>query len=331
MILNRDKELEFQTVDVKSGKMTVSISPVPKNSTLKEHLTRIIKCGIIRFDNGHPVFAEPFFIRHDIKANINTKTYDVALLHFQNRLIWQIYNSKNKIYERVPIRPCTYLRGLDCLDETTKIFEKKINSNNFSEKERASFLEKYFTVECIIPTLSAKTPWAIQLLPVSRPIDIDERVRISYFSTVVYIIADGRGIKGNHAVIVMKGLNEMLDEYTHTLEFLGKNVVLELDCPSPAYEERTEMHHVSSKKIKELIDGIRKMKELPKFNIMGQNSILGDNEKHNCITWALHIAKEWLEIDFGYNSESRNLFTYTKEFTKKEKAWQKLPFKKSLL
>ena len=336
LILNKNKEMKHKTFDVDSGKQTFGIIPFIKNSSLEQYVEYFNSRVVTGFNKeGNPVFAKPVGIWHDVKSSTSIdKTYDVALFYFQNELLWQIYNVENKTYGRFPVELTTKLHESECLIDTINIFKETINSNNDkTAKERASFLEKYFTVECISPTPSAKRPWAIQLLPVSKPIDIDERVRISYFATAVYIIANGRGIKGNHAVIVMTGLNELLKKYTHTLEFFGNKVVMELNCPSPEYEERTKMHHVSSKKINELIVGMRNMppEGLPKFHILGQNSIVGDKEKHNCITWALKIAKERLEIDFGHNDKAKTLFTYTKEFTKKEKKWQKLPVKKSLL
>jgi hypothetical protein len=133
---------------------------------------------------------------------------------------------------------------------------------------------------------------------------------------------------GGHAGLVIEGLHKG-DYFIYFAHFLAKNggsVLLhdEKHHPFTQYEiikkceRKSETWIKAHFQVKEMLDCIRAERDrtvqIPKFQIVGKESIFARSHAHNCITWAIEKLKI-LDIELP-NDPNSWLVTYPKNFTK---------------
>ncbi|KAG6559957.1 hypothetical protein RHABOEDO_000205 [Candidatus Rhabdochlamydia oedothoracis] len=171
--------------------------------------------------------------------------------------------------------------------------------------------------------VSVERPLFIEIEPISEPIVIDPRVRVSKFTWAVTVITT-EGVSRSHAAIVIEGINDGFfnreaclststeidvgEKFIYLAEFNPPVEAHLLSLSQLEYEKRTEIWMRTSDKVQEIIRDIGKevLKETPRqFNIRGKNALLPN------ITYT---KKKWVAF---FELPGDNCYTFTKDHAKK--------------
>lgn len=212
--------------------------------------------------------------------------------------------------------------------------------------EELEFLQKKTTL------LAASKPLFIEIEPISASSRIDERVRVSKFTWAVTLITH-EGSNGNHAKIIVEGLNDGFysnensriknentvkngEKFTYMAEF-NPPIKSQIFLPTKKlkYDTRTEIWMITSDKVKKMIESIEKESFLPEeqqpFNYWGiRSKIYRLNPKKpwsfsgkvgdNCFTWAQRKLK-LLNIDLG-KSRIDHVAALVKNYTREKEEYE---------
>lgn len=194
-------------------------------------------------------------------------------------------------------------------------------------------------------------PLAIEIVPVSKPSLVDDKIRVSKFRWSVTVITYGGAVrycqtkicKGNHSEIIVEGINDgyfgkgspqigeaEIPKIGESFIYKAHNFVgqmgLEtgiLSSKDLKFETRTEIWMRSSEKVKALLSAIEQQKGHPSsFSRLGRDSVFSDKDADNCFTWIRENLKT-LDIDIG-KSLLGKLATIPKMFTR-PKDYYKFP------
>lgn len=258
-----------------------------------------------------PTFAPPY-------CQWNRDNFTVSLIPFGNRLIWELFSKEFPTSFRLPLETGTELKFNRCRANTINLYNSHIirKDAKISKTDIVNFL-KHFKITKIEKT-EFNIPSKIILLPISKHSQI-ERIKVSKFNWGVVMCTDGRGINGNHAVLIIEGLNENNDYFMHFLDFDGAKVnSYNINPQDFKYEERTEMWVVPSDAVRNLLKYIENEKKsgiVPKFEITGVNSLF--SKGHNCCTYLRELLMKFLNINLPVHAFSF-IATWTKDYTRKE-------------
>lgn len=215
--------------------------------------------------------------------------------------------------------------------------------------EKLELLQKKTTL------LATPEPLLIEIEPISASSRIDERVRVSKFTWAVTLITH-EGSNGNHAKIIVEGLNDGF--YSHENPHIkNENTVkngeiftymAEFNPPIKSqiflsnkklkYDTRTEIWMVTSDKVKKMIESIEDESSLPEerqlFNYWGIRSKIykfnpddfwnfSGKVGDNCFTWAQRKLRI-LNIDLG-KSRIDHVAALVKNYTKRKEEYKILP------
>ena len=326
-LIRNGKKLECLTLNIKTRQCTLVEVPIEQEKTVDQKIAELAKCAIVDLEEDVPSFEEPY-------RQFDWQNYKISLSQFKNDLIWQIFNQKDQTICRFSVKSGTYLDFSQCLGYTKKLYRKYIMDNkiHISNEERVNFLKK-FKITQIERSKNTHTPWIVHVRPFSQPSRLDNRLHATQFCWLVTMTSEGENNSGNHAAIVMEGLDVENKYFMHKAEFdppVRSKVIHPKDLD---YDERTEIWSFSSKKVKKMLEAIdnqacRKNPHRPSFNKKGIYS-LNAKGSHNCCTWALENLKTYLNIDLG-KSPFRLAMTHTKHFTRKPSYYKNKPVIKLL-
>lgn len=310
-LFRKNDHLKCETLDVEKNKTTSRPIPIPEGFDIQAMINYLARCVIVDLDREDaPTFKLPQY-------QWTLDKYIVKLLYFKKNLIWELFNEKFPTSFRIPYGPETM--ALDCKKCSLHMLNllNKIGNNLADEHRVANYLEN-FTITRIEKS-ALNTPLRLHLSPLNKKSFIDKRVRLSKLRWSVGMFADGNGKKGNHAVLIIEGLDENGAYFMHKVHFNGQIVKSKTINPTDfKYDERTELWVVDSNDVKSMLKSFEIENELgivPPFEITGFNSILGRGN-HNCCTWAREKLKVFLNINLP-NSPLGFLITITKYYTKK--------------
>ena len=161
---------------------------------------------------------------------------------------------------------------------------------------------------------SSKAPFIIEIEPISKSSQIDDRVLVSKFRWAVAIISY-RGTNGNHTNIIVEGLNngkfEGLkqvpegDYFSCKCDLRGPDYIhFQIMTEKLQYDQRTEVWKVASEKAVTLLENIKEqMRKIDAGDEELEYSEFGPDENHpnahNCCTWAKDHIKRADIADLG--------------------------------
>jgi hypothetical protein len=179
--------------------------------------------------------------------------------------------------------------------------------------------------------LSLQKPLLIEIEPISAPSRIDPRIRVSKFTWAVTLVTHS-GSEGNHAKIVIEGINDGFydeeaprigvarkvgigEKFIHLADYSPQIQSGLLSPDDLEYETRTEIWMRPSNKIKKMLEDIKKEQYFPTcrrpFNFYGKASkfytftpwdkkwrIFSGETGDNCFTWARDKLNT-IDIDLG--------------------------------
>lgn len=150
---------------------------------------------------------------------------------------------------------------------------------------------------------------------------INGYTEITRFGWAVTLLrAGGTSCLGNHAEIIMEGMNEKSEYFmylAHLTQENGGNVKFEDDWATKnlSWIQRTQVWKVPKYKVENMIASIKAdVKHPPVLSRWGSDSIFSNQGEESCFTWARKKMKEDLHIDLGTSSIGW-LVTITSNYT----------------
>lgn len=208
-------------------------------------------------------------------------------------------------------------------------------------------------IEEKIETLPPESPLLIEIKPISAPSRIDKRVHVSKFTWAVTLVTH-RGSEGNHAIIIVEGINDGYygsenprikngwaakngEKFTYMAEF-SPPIKSQLFSSKKEllYETRTEIWMRTSSEVKKMLEDIEEQKLCDlEYNSLGMKSkfykfalslrFFSPSRKYgdNCFTWARDKLKI-LNIDLG-EGYLDYLVALSKNYTRNKEEYEILP------
>ena len=212
--------------------------------------------------------------------------------------------------------------------------------------------KKNLFLQARVDLLPLEKPLLIEIEPISTPSRIDNRMRVSKFTWAVTLITHA-GSNGNHAKIIVEGLNDGFysnenprirnentvkngEKFTYMAEF-NPPIKSQIFLPTKKlkYDTRTEIWMVTSDRVKKMLASIEEEKSLqqPTFNYWGIYSKiyklnpwkldLSGKVGDNCFTWARKKLRI-LNIDLG-EGYTDHLAAIARKYTKEKEEYEILP------
>lgn len=286
MLIKTNNTLLVQAVDMVTK--TCSYCQLNLQQDIEEEIEQLKNCQVINFTDGMPHFGEPHF-------TWSNQHYTLYLSTFKDLLIWSLKTSGEAIIQRIMVtHKGTLLEKNKCASTTIEMFKtffenNALNSPSYNEYCIAAL--KRFQIHAIKKNKSDIKPFQVYVKSISAQSYIEKKIEISFFYWAVTLIADGRGSQGNHAAIIIEGLDDNNQYFIHKAEFDGKNIKSEKINENEAfYEERTEVWIRNNASVRNMLDLIEKQKKNPpSFSLLGADSMF--SSKHNCFTWAKKMLK----------------------------------------